>query len=102
MSRKEPERTSASHATGRQTGSAEWVAQRGEDGAGGVGARAQAPPTRFRAAKDAALAMSADKGARLCGGYARASGENAPAETASQVCRAAYSQNADGMLLCYT
>ena len=65
-----------------------------------MGARAQAPPTRFRAAKDAALAMSADKGARLCGGYARASGENPPAETASQVCRAAHSQNVGGILCC--
>ncbi|KAK9846350.1 hypothetical protein WJX81_002052 [Elliptochloris bilobata] len=69
---------------GRQTGSAEWVQQRGEGGAGGAGARARAPPTRYRAAKDGALAVRGDGCARLCGGYARASGENAPGETAAR------------------
>ena len=74
--------TTACNAEGRQTGNAEWVALRGEDGAG---ARAPAPPTRYRSAKDAGLAVRADGCARVCGGYARASGENAPAETAAQV-----------------
>ena len=77
--------TACDAAEGRQTGSAEWVALRGEGGAGGAGARAPAPPTRYRLAKDAGLGMRADGCARLCGGFARASGDNAPAETAAQV-----------------
>ncbi len=40
--------------------------------------------TPYRAANDAALAVWADGCARLCGGHVRASGENFPAETASQ------------------
>ncbi len=66
---------------GRQTGSAEWVAARGE---GGASARAAAPPTRYRPARDAGRAASAAGGARLSSGYVRASGENAPAETAAK------------------
>lgn len=78
---------------GRTTGDAAWLAARGEDGQHGAAAMAEAPGsapaaaaaagasgTRYRLAKDEGLA--AVQPLRLCGGAVRASGENAPGETA--------------------
>jgi peptide-N4-(N-acetyl-beta-glucosaminyl)asparagine amidase len=73
---------------GRQTGSAEWVAARGEGGGGGggVAAVAEAPrvaaATRYRRAGDAHLAAAQPR--RVCGGAVRATGENAPEERAER------------------
>jgi peptide-N4-(N-acetyl-beta-glucosaminyl)asparagine amidase len=66
---------------GRQTGSAEWVAARGEGGA--AKPPPSRPPTRWQWARDDALA--ATHPGRICGGAARASGDNQPGETAARV-----------------
>lgn len=78
---------------GRTTGDAAWLAARGEDGRDGAAAQAVASGTvpaaaptagsggtRYRLAKDQGLAEV--QPLRLCGGAVRASGENAPGETA--------------------
>ena len=76
----------------RTTGDAAWLVARGEDGrdgaaatasaAGAAAAAAEPPGTRYRWAKDEALAAAAPT--RLCGGAVRASGENASGEAARQ------------------
>lgn len=76
---------------GRTTGDAAWLAARGEDGRDGAAAKAAASGsargaaeeisgTRYCLAHDDALAAA--QPLRLCGGAVRASGENAPSETA--------------------
>lgn len=73
----------------RQTGDAAWLAARGEgggaaaahDGSDAAVADIPLPGTRYRLAKDQHL--QAAHPTRLCGGAARASGENAPSETAA-------------------
>ncbi|KAK9863780.1 hypothetical protein WJX84_004037 [Apatococcus fuscideae] len=70
---------------GRQTGSEEWKASRGETGP--VAASSQQAPllgTRWRRVRD--LALPQKRPGRLCGGAVRASGENSPSETALQAC----------------
>lgn len=75
----------------RTTGDASWLAARGEDGsssAAALGRSQQAavlpPGTRYRLAKDEGLwGARADGLMRLCGGAARASGENSPSEMAT-------------------
>lgn len=70
----------------RTTGDAAWLAARGEDGssmqrAKGAAVAVPLPGTRYRLAKDEGLAAAQPR--RLCGGAVRASGENAPSETAT-------------------
>lgn len=70
----------------RTTGDAAWLAARGEDGSSVQRAKEAAgavppPGTRYRLAKDEGLAAVQPR--RLCGGAVRASGENAPSETAT-------------------
>lgn len=55
------------------------------------------PSTPYYAALHAALAVRADGGARLCGGYARASGEMSTAHCASQA-RSKVPRSADCMV----
>ncbi|KAK9819776.1 hypothetical protein WJX72_002242 [[Myrmecia] bisecta] len=69
---------------GRQTGSAAWRAVRGETGTstGTCAVPALLTGTRFRLAKDDH--QNAHEPRAVCGGAVRASGENAPSETAVQ------------------
>ena len=70
---------------GRQTGTAEWKASRGETGP--VYTSSQQAPlagASWRRARDQHLLQAHPH--RLCGGAVRASGENLPTETALQVC----------------
>lgn len=70
--------------SGRQTGTAEWKASRGETGP--VEASSSQAPlagTRWLRAKDKHLQQAQPN--RLCGGAIRASGDNPPSETALQV-----------------
>ncbi len=70
--------------TGRQTGSEEWKAERGETGPVQASSRqASLPGTRWRMARDEGLKEQHPY--RICKGAIRASGENAPSETAMQV-----------------
>eukprot|EP00887_Chlorella_sp_A99_P007028 scaffold2.g7028.t1 len=70
---------------GRQTGGTDWVAARGEGGAGQQGAAAPASSaTRYRWAGDGHLAAGHPR--RVCGGAVRASADNAPAEGAARAC----------------
>ena len=75
---------------GRQTGSSDWIASRGEDGispskekSGEMGQMGQAQPRpprmRYRWARDGGAGDM--DGSRICGGVVRASGENSPHET---------------------
>ena len=70
----------------RTTGDAAWLAARGEDGSSvqrpaGAAVAVPLPGTRYRLSKDEGLAAAQPR--RLCGGAVRASGENAPSETAT-------------------
>jgi peptide-N4-(N-acetyl-beta-glucosaminyl)asparagine amidase len=76
-----------SYLPGRQTGSSEWVASRGEDGAfpsrakeGGL-VQPVPPLMRYRWARDGDAPNAGDANtSRVCGGVVRASGENPPQE----------------------
>lgn len=77
-----PVRTEDLALPGRQAGSADWIAARGEGGAAAAKPPPPRAPTRWQWARDDALAAA--RPGRICGGATRASGENQPGETATR------------------